>query len=365
MCQRTHVCLGPRVASHVVKPSASTTTRPFRFCSLVSEASGEDPIGSAWATDHYLLVELALPWGPNVLEGSKVPAGLGDFILDAWDQGARWGLVGIAPDEAYSVPGTVRVIDFRLPAAPFRRYERDEYLFPTEEVVPSLRYLANSAKPPELDAFRQPPDIVRDLLVCTHGAVDACCATFGYPIYRQLRRLAESAQAPTRVWRCTHFGGHRFAATLLDLPDGRYWGRLTPEFLSHLMQRDVPVAELRGCYRGWSALPHPLQQVAEGAAFVRGDWAWTECDVSPSNPPPPDATAASITFAYEYPSRGEHGKITIDVIPDGTLPTQESSSDLTLIDAPQFRTQVRHVSPEHGLLRDGNARVDDGRTVGR
>ena len=349
----------------MTEPSAPTTTRPFRFCSLVSEASGEDPIGSAWSTDHYLLVELALPWGPNVLEGSKVPAGFGDLIVEAWDQGARWGLIGLAPDEAYSVPGMVRVIDFRLPAAPFHRYERDEYLFPTDALVPSLRFLAKTAKPPELDAFRQPPAIARDLLVCTHGAVDACCAKFGYPMYRQLRHLADSAPSPTRVWRCTHFGGHRFAATLLDLPDGRYWGRLTPAHLSHLMQRDVPVAELRGCYRGWSALPHPLQQVAEGDAFVRGDWAWTECAVIPSDPPPLDATTAPIAFAYEHLSRGERGEITLDVTPDGTLPTQESSSDPTLIDAPQYRTVVRRVSPEHGLLRDGNARVDDGRAVGR
>jgi hypothetical protein len=336
--------------------AAAAKERSFRLCSLVSEASGEDPIGSAWATDHYLLVELALPWGPNVLEGKQVPAGFGDLILEAWDQGARWGLIGIAPDDVYSVPGMTRVIDFRLPAAPFRRFERDEYLFPPEALVPSLRVLSKAAKPLELNAFRQPPPDTRDLLVCTHGAVDACCAKFGYPIFRHLRRLAADAPAPVRVWRCTHFGGHRFAATLLDMPEGRYWGRLTPEHLTHLMHRDVPAANLRGCYRGWAALPHPLQQIAEGEVFVRGDWTWTECTVTPSDPPPLNAIEASISFAYDHPHRGERGEIAVDVIPDGTRPTQESSSDLTLIAAPQYRTLVRHFAPVNGLLGGDTAR---------
>lgn len=331
-------------------PVTETRERPFQLCSLVSEGSGEDPIGSAWSVPRYLLVELALPWGYNVLEGKQIPAGLQDLIYDLYAAGNAWGFIGMASDDAYSLPGLVRVIDLQLPEAPFRKYDRSEYLFPPEELVPALRVLADDPGSVRLDSYRQPPSGTRDLLVCTHGAVDACCAKFGYPVYRQLRQIANASPHPIRVWRSTHFGGHRFAATLLDMPEGRYWGRLKPRHLPHLVHRDVPVAELRGCYRGWAALPHPLQQVAEGDAFTRGDWAWAECAVTPSEPPPLDATGAAITFTYDHAARDEHGEITIEVLQDGTLTTQHASNNPEPYEAPQYQTVIRQVTPRNGLL---------------
>lgn len=344
--------MGTREAPNVRTPPSSTATRepPFQLCSLVSEASGEDPIGSAWSTPRYLLVELALPWGYNLLQGKHAPAGLRELVDDLHAEGKSWGLIGMAPDDAWSVPGLVRVIDLRLPDAPFRQYERSEYLAPAAELVPALRLLADVPDAPSLDAWRQPESGVRDLLVCTHGAIDACCARFGYPVYRQLRQLAAASAAPVRVWRCTHFGGHRFAATLLDMPEGRYWGRLEARRLAPLIHRDGPVADLRGCYRGWAALPHPLQQVAEAEAFVRGDWAWTECTVTPSDPPPLNATSATVSFAYTHAERGERGEIAVDVLPNGTLATQHASNDPEPYEAPQFRTVIRKVLPANGLL---------------
>ena len=72
--------------------------------------------------------------------------------------------------------------------------------------------------------------------------MDACCAKFGYPLYCRLRWLAA---APVRVWRGIHVGGHQFAANLLDLPEGRYWSRLSGANIARLINREVPVAELR------------------------------------------------------------------------------------------------------------------------
>ena len=61
------------------------------------------------------------------------------------------------------------------------------------------------------------------VLVCTHATRDACCAVRGRPIVRP-------GPGDTRqVWECTHLGGHRFAGTLLSLPDGACFGRLEPE----------------------------------------------------------------------------------------------------------------------------------------
>lgn len=338
-------------SASAASPRASVAReRPLSLCSLVSEANGEDPIGSAWSTARYVLVELPLPWGYDVFDGKDVPAGLRELVDDLAAAGNDWGLIAMAPDDVYSVPGLVRVIDLNLPEAPFREYARCEYLIPPEALASSLRMLAADAGCVKLDAWRQPPSGTRDLLVCTHGAVDACCAKFGYPVYRQLRQIAAASPASVRVWRCTHFGGHRFAATLLDMPEGRYWGRLQARHLAALVHRDGPVADLRGCYRGWAALPHPLQQVAEREAFVRGGWAWTECAVTPGEPPPLDAAGAHVSFAYAHAARGERGAITIDVLPHGTVMTRHATTDPELYEAPQYRTIVRHVTPQNGLL---------------
>ena len=62
------------------------------------------------------------------------------------------------------------------------------------------------------------------VLVCTHGTRDACCAVRGRPIVAALARAL-----PEEVWECTHLGGHRFAGTLLSLPDGTCLGRLDPD----------------------------------------------------------------------------------------------------------------------------------------
>lgn len=62
------------------------------------------------------------------------------------------------------------------------------------------------------------------LLVCTHGTRDACCAVRGRPIVATLAKAL-----PDEVWECTHLGGHRFAGTLLSLPDGACLGRLDPD----------------------------------------------------------------------------------------------------------------------------------------
>ncbi|MBC8166228.1 MAG: hypothetical protein H7Y20_10190 [Bryobacteraceae bacterium] len=60
-------------------------------------------------------------------------------------------------------------------------------------------------------------------LVCTHGRHDKCCALFGIPVYRALRKVFRS-----QTWECTHVGGDRFAANLVCLPHGLYYGHLLP-----------------------------------------------------------------------------------------------------------------------------------------
>ncbi len=331
--------------------SSSTSSKSkVQFCSVVSAESGEDPIGSSWHTERYVLVELPLPWKYNALESIHAPAGLGPLLMDLWKHGHQWGFIGFAPDEEYTVAGMTRVMDYRLPAAPFARYDRTEYVFPTGRLVDLLRLMATDPEHDDLIACQVDAGSgCRDVFVCTHGAIDACCATFGYPIYKLLRHMARNPEHQLRVWRCTHFGGHRFAATVLDMPKGRYWGHLDAQDLGPFIRRDRPFADLRYRYRGWAALPHPLQQVAEGGAFLRAGWEWTRCLVRAGDPPDAEPDQV-VRFEYQHPAVQEHGAVEVEVVLDGTITTMHASNSTELHEAPQYRTSIRSVTTEDGLL---------------
>ena len=83
------------------------------------------------------------------------------------------------------------------------------------------------------------------LLVCTHGRRDACCAQRGWPVAAALTEAY-----PDRVWQCSHVGGDRFAANLVVLPQGLYYGRLTAasalEVVDGHLDGRVAVGSLRG-----------------------------------------------------------------------------------------------------------------------
>ena len=326
------------------------------LCSVVSEQSGEDPAGSAWAIDRYFLVEVPLPWPYNMLESRHMPPGVRELIQRLYEEGIYWGWIGIAPDPEDTVSGMTGVVDLRLPDAPFRAYTRTEYLFPNARAGELAEIMVRTPDDPALLPFRQATDpALRDLLVCTHGTVDVCCATFGYPIYKLLRHMASSADHPLRVWRCTHFGGHRFAATLLDLPEGRYWGRLQARDLAHLVRRDVPAAQLRGSYRGWSALPHPSQQLAEAALLAHAGWAWTGHAVAPLGESPhmlQPVGAHTVAFAVTNPTTGQPGRVEVRLTPAGTIRTLPESRTDAYVEAPQYDAEIVAIEPPDLLTAD-------------
>lgn len=87
-------------------------------------------------------------------------------------------------------------------------------------------------------------------LVCTNGAYDKCCGRYGVSVYLE----AAKNENGFSIWQTTHLGGHRFAANVLFLPYGIYYGRVRPEHVNGLVecctQRHINVAHYRGrsCY---------------------------------------------------------------------------------------------------------------------
>jgi hypothetical protein len=260
------------------------TTATSRFCSVCARQAGLDPGGFGGAAFAVVIAaELPLPWPVGMFaDAARMPPEVLAVMGHIRDEYVRTHQVtirplGIAPDPDYSVEGMRRVIAWRRPAGPFAAFVRDEYLVPEALLGPLVHALALT--PERLDPFadfREEPGDVRDLLVCTHGSVDAACSKFGYPTYAQLRRVAADSGGRLRAWRTTHFGGHVFAPTLIDMPHGSYWAFVERDEAEQLVARSGDVARLRGHYRGWAGLPAPFLQVLERELFVRHGWPWLQ-----------------------------------------------------------------------------------------
>ncbi|ERN41881.1 uncharacterized protein conserved in bacteria containing thioredoxin-like domain protein [Rubidibacter lacunae KORDI 51-2] len=268
-----------------------------QFCSEVSKANGEDPIGTAATVDCWLVVEMAPPWTEKTFkEDLRIVPLLELFKQLFLKQGIAIRPILIAPDLEYSKPGSGRVIFYKRPQAQFAQFSKQEFVLPEADVprlaTAILRHLLK--QPNELDSFqefRQESGHIREILICTHGNVDVACSRFGYPIYKKLREDYAGEWNPEgserridplpelRVWRCSHFGGHKFAPTLIDLPDGRYWGHLEPEILDILIYRQGNLSKLRSHYRGWSGL-YKHEQIAERSLWEKEGWDWLSRDIS-------------------------------------------------------------------------------------
>ena len=249
------------------------------YCSILAQAQGYDPIGSAFPYEDLILIELPLPWAYRIYDSSHLPADLTEFVLtEAKARDYKLRVLFIAPEEEYCQPGMLRVMHFQRPSGPVTGFRRAEWSVPTDEMPALVRALClDPTQVGAWDIYAQDVAGVRDLMVCTHGAVDVVCAKFGYPAYKLLR--TQYASDTVRVWRVSHFGGHVCAPTLLTFPDGRAWAYINGEQAPQLVLRDGEPRDLYGNYRGWATLPRPFGQVVEREVWMREGWAWLDCQV--------------------------------------------------------------------------------------
>ena len=320
-----------------------------RLCSVVSKNNGEDPIGSAAPFGRCLVVEVAPAWATDVTRSSGFPTGLLEALENAREHGLD-KFLALHPEPGYSREGCVRVMHLSGGEEPFAAYEKEEFVVPAGELAGLVGALFGGEEDPSrFERYRQGTDPrVRDLLVCTHGRRDAACGKLGYGIYETLRRrYAGAAGGRLRIWRVSHLGGHRFAPTLLDLPEGRLWGHLEPWALENLVLRRGPVSELRRFCRGWAGMGF-YEQIVEREIFVREGWAWTgyrkagrtlELDEEDER--------AEVRIEYAAPDGGSSGVYEATVGRAGSVMTLSNSGTDPLTEAKQYRvTRLEKVSRE-------------------
>lgn len=250
------------------------------YCNVLAILKEMDPVGYASNFDDAVIIETPLSWKYELWQDTQRLPSQVIQLLDLWLE--TYHITGhyghrplvIAPDPEYSVEGFRRVMFYQKPEGAFSQYIKTEYLAP-EAVYGDLVYALyeNRDQLPEFEQYRVPEaDNIRDLLVCTHGTVDAACGKFGFRVFQKMR--AQPYAQTVRVWRVNHFGGHVFAPTILDMPSGHYWAFVEPEQGDQIAQKNQPVSQLKAYYRGWSGVDDGFLQAAERAVWQTLGWDW-------------------------------------------------------------------------------------------
>lgn len=247
-----------------------TPSARLPLCADASRAAGEDPVGTAPHWQEVTVLELDVPvWAQlRDVEGwTTEQRGVFEALRGRVEaSGAGFGLLMSAPEQ----PGQpLRVRHYVRGAGGLTRRDYQSALPQTEWARGLSATLLRSGELGDWAEVPAPPG--PDHHVCTHGTVDAACGKYGVPVFRALR------EGGHRAWRTGHFGGHRFAATAVELPSGLLWAHLTPELADQVARRTIHPADVRGHLRGFAGLP-PLAQVLDRELLVRYGWDWLEAE---------------------------------------------------------------------------------------
>ncbi len=211
------------------------------LCSTAARERAEPMAGSAPQAQRWLLVEHPGPWARDPLQTPPLVDDIGSAV------------------EALCSTAGARVLLIRRLGRQ-RSGQRAWYA-----VDPSTRRqvtgtwasgadLVRAAEALGDELARSDEQAERMLLVCTHGVRDTCCAVRGRPIAAAL-----AAQGSEGVWECTHLGGHRFAGTLLALPEAACYGGLEADTAVDVVAGHRAGRAVAGHLRGVTTQSPPVQ----------------------------------------------------------------------------------------------------------
>ncbi|MDE0291463.1 MAG: hypothetical protein OXK19_02965 [Candidatus Dadabacteria bacterium] len=214
-------------------------------CSQMSSQSGEHLYGTALEVKNWFLLEYSKVWKRDAFPESALPVEVKEHLegfLSSFEESRIQLIGGPGPSKGNLAFYYAHSSEF---SPKLYRFEIETY----EDLLSiDLPELVSTG---EIEKFSCEEKLA---LVCTHGAHDGCCAVAGAEVYRELLK-----KEGISAWRTSHVGGHRFAANMIMLPEGIYYGRVNGGNLD-----DVVSSHLRGeifldCFRGRSCYSQTSQ----------------------------------------------------------------------------------------------------------
>lgn len=238
-------------------PMTSATPAPWEPCSDRSRARGDPLAGTGGYGARWLLVEIDGGWGARAFFQSALDPAIGRALVRrAEESGIR--------------PVAIRRYGRR---ADERRGQR-RWRWALADARPGREEVRWGAVDDPATLLDLPLDgtagTVSDrpvFLVCTHARHDQCCAVRGRPV---AQALAEAF--PKETWESSHLGGDRFAATMILLPHGLYYGRVPPAMAAAIVNRYRDGEVVEEYFRGRSSLTNAAQAAQSFARADSGDF---------------------------------------------------------------------------------------------
>lgn len=278
----------------VYSQEVSMFTSDNFFCSNQSLLVNENLIGTALLTEVYIFIEHKKPWANEAFESKKIPQNL-RLIIDKYHTFARFLLIcnkNTKQKKSVKILFYVRSNQENLSNG-FTLYESECSNY--EHICETLENYFIHQKLPSKDCSAKS----RNILICTHGGFDQCCGKYGTPFYIKSNQILDNINVNEKieVWESSHFGGHRFAPTMIDFPDGRYYGRMNEDIFTAIINRTGDLNKTISSYRGWAILPK-IAQVVEKQLLLDIGWSWFNASAASHVKPLEDGVSYNVTIRY-------------------------------------------------------------------
>jgi hypothetical protein len=232
-------------------------------CAALADQRGDSLVATAPPAERWLLIESRTPWPRDALTA----------LRRSRDRGSSSAGVSLAlgederaeVDKELGVAVALRCRELGYRPVLIKRYGRMDRSVPRRWALVDCRPGRESIRWGALASDEHVLEVLRGLddgvvshepiyLVCTHGRHDACCAVRGRPVAAVL-----AAAYPERTWECSHVGGDRFAANVVVLPHGLFYGHVPATRAVELAKQYDEGLVVPDLLRGSGAFSPPVQ----------------------------------------------------------------------------------------------------------
>lgn len=287
-------------------PSTGLEAGSWEPCSDRSAERADPLAGTAGLGERWLLVEIDGSWGRHAFLESRLDPAIGRALV------RRAEAAGVRP-VAIRRPGRRAderraTIGWRWAIADVRPGREDvRWGFAAEAedllAVPLDAAGVDAAGPGTDAVVRSEASVDPVFLVCAHARHDQCCAVKGRPVVSAL-----AAAYPDETWECSHLGGDRFAATMLVLPHGLAYGRVTPDVAGDIVDAATRGVVVPAFYRGRTLYTMPVQAAQ---AFARAEFGDDRIDAWPPRGESREETPEGPVVRVRLGASGGEGEVVV------------------------------------------------------